>query len=146
MPQVHLAQYRIGLSHSREDSHRAQPKDKPNDNPAERSQSERQARGRQSRKQNQLAIAAENQIGTIRGLVDQYLARRIDRFHDYTSAPVTPNAVAIMFVAKTMTATIKPISAARRANSFISPPHISVAPVAKIPMIDTENATGPVSD
>src|SRR5579883_585230 len=51
-----------------------------------------------------------------------------------------------MFVANTRTATINPNKTARRANSFISPPHTRVAPVEKIPISATEKATGPVKD
>src|SRR5262249_26101615 len=46
----------------------------------------------------------------------------------------------------TRTETIKASNAARRPNSFISPPQMSVAPVAKIPMSAMNRATGPVSD
>src|SRR5437016_10815470 len=62
------------------------------------------------------------------------------------TAPPTPNALERRLAEKTSTETIKASSAARRPNSFISPPQISVAPVAKIPIRAIISATGPVSD
>src|SRR5215831_833365 len=64
----------------------------------------------------------------------------------YTTAALTPNAVASMGAANTKTDTTRPIMQALRPNSVSSPPHNMVPPAMAIPIRPTAYATGPVSD
>src|SRR5579864_8096849 len=69
------------------------------------------------------------------------------RAHDaYTTAALTPKALASIGAANTRTDTTRPIMQARRPNSVSSPPHSMAPPAISIPMRPIAYATGPVRD
>src|SRR6516164_5793250 len=78
--------------------------------------------------------------------MDHDLSRPVVGRHDYTTAALTPNALASKGAAKTSTDTTRPIIQARRPNSVSSPPHSIAPPAIAIPINPIAYATGPVND
>src|SRR5437868_10567901 len=78
--------------------------------------------------------------------MDHDISRPVGGLHRYTTAALTPKALASRGAAKTSTDTTRPIMQARRPNSVSSPPQSIAPPAIAIPMSPIAYATGPVND
>src|ERR1019366_10341476 len=98
------------------------------------------------RDEHQFTIAAQNLVRPVCRLMEHNFSRPVGRLHSYTTAALTPNALASNGAANTSTETTRPIMQARRPNSVSSPPHSIAPPAIAIPIRPMAYATGPVSE
>jgi len=70
VPKINVAKQRVGLTHALQGRNRGKPKNDSQDDPPARGQAERQTSRNHDRHEHQFPIAAQQQVGTVGGLVD----------------------------------------------------------------------------
>lgn len=77
VPEIHMTQHRVGLSHPLQHSDRGQPENYADRNSPPRSETEGKADSYDHSYEHQFAITAEDQVRAIRGLMNDDLPRYV---------------------------------------------------------------------
>src|SRR5260370_21312032 len=129
VPDVDLPEQRIGLPHALKDGHCSDPERNAQADSPPAPQTECETDSGEHGNQHQFPIPAKDLVWSVCRLVDHDLSWPVGSRHGYTTAALTPNALASKGAAKTSTETTRPIMQARRPNSVSSQPR-SISPPA----------------
>ncbi len=138
LAQIDLAHHGIGLRHHAKDADQEEPEADADGQSHEVGARRGQPGAGDGGRQHRLALAAEKKVLP----VERAIERRAAQPAHQSTAPVVKSVVK-MVLAWTRRATTSTIMITRRANSLISPPKISMAPVTTMPIKEIASATGP---
>ena len=138
LAQIDLAHHWIGLRHHAKDADQKEPEADAHGESHEVRARRGQPGAGDGGRQHRLALAAEKKVLP----VERAIERRAAQPAHQSTAPLVKSVVK-MVLAWTRRATTSTIMITRRANSLISPPKISMAPVTTMPIKEIASATGP---